>query len=315
MLFDAIVLAGGRSSRLDGVPKAEFTGAGLTLRERSFAAVRDARVMVVVGDLPTGRIPAAARLARESPPFGGPAAAIAAGMAALADRAIDANGFTIVLACDMPGVAAAVQALLAAFPVSPEVDGLIAVDGGRRQPLVAVYRNSALRDAIAAHNSADGLTGLPVFRLIDGLSLTPIVVPAGSTADVDTWADAAHFGLTAPKQPGSLEPRRKGESMDGHKDDDEVLRAWSTRLAEELDIGGLDVDINAILGLAGRAAHAVLRPAAPLTTFLVGYAAGRAAGSGAAEGEDPVQAATAVAQRLCREAQTDEESRTERPAQ
>lgn len=40
----------------------------------------------------------------------------------------------------------------------------------------------------------------------------------------------------------------------------------------------LEVDISEMLDLARDAAHGVARPAAPLTTFLVGYAA--AAGSG-----------------------------------
>jgi hypothetical protein len=34
-----------------------------------------------------------------------------------------------------------------------------------------------------------------------------------------------------------------------------------------------------ILALAGDAAHAIVRPAAPITTFLAGYAAGLAGGS------------------------------------
>lgn len=61
-------------------------------------------------------------------------------------------------------------------------------------------------------------------------------------------------------------------------DDDEMVRldAWVVRLADELGVTDLVVDRDAILGLAGRAAHGVLRPAAPLTTFLVGYAAARA---------------------------------------
>lgn len=46
------------------------------------------------------------------------------------------------------------------------------------------------------------------------------------------------------------------------------------------DLGiDLEVDRALLLALAGDAAHGVARPAAPLTTFLVGYAAGRA-GSG-----------------------------------
>jgi hypothetical protein len=54
--------------------------------------------------------------------------------------------------------------------------------------------------------------------------------------------------------------------------------------------------VKAVLGLAGVAAHRVVRPAAPLTTYLVGYAAGRAA----AGGED-AEAAAAEAMRIARE--------------
>lgn len=85
--------------------------------------------------------------------------------------------------------------------------------------------------------------------------------------------------------------------------DDEALREWSARLVKALEIDGFEVDLKTVLGLAGRAAHAVLRPAAPLTTFVVGYAAGLAAGSGKASSDEAVKAATDVGFQLCREAQ------------
>jgi hypothetical protein len=81
-------------------------------------------------------------------------------------------------------------------------------------------------------------------------------------------------------------------------DDDEfeaVLAAWADEVRAALGIEA-EVDVKAVLGLAGVAAHAVLRPAAPLTTYLVGFAAGRAAASG----EDPA-AAAAEATRVARE--------------
>jgi hypothetical protein len=74
-----------------------------------------------------------------------------------------------------------------------------------------------------------------------------------------------------------------------------VLEAWADEVRAALDIDA-EVDVKAVLGLAGVAAHAVLRPAAPLTTYLVGFAAGRAAASG----EDPV-AAAAEATRVARD--------------
>ena len=68
-----------------------------------------------------------------------------------------------------------------------------------------------------------------------------------------------------------------------------ILTAWADEVRAALGIEA-DVDIPAVLGLAGVAAHAVLRPAAPLTTYLVGFAAGRAA----AAGDDPTEAAAAA---------------------
>lgn len=55
----------------------------------------------------------------------------------------------------------------------------------------------------------------------------------------------------------------------------------------------LDVDTRVLLDLARDAAHGVARPAAPLTTFLVGYAAALAGG-----GPDAVREAAAKATAL-----------------
>lgn len=66
------------------------------------------------------------------------------------------------------------------------------------------------------------------------------------------------------------------------QDDDATLREltrWSDQLTAALGIQAVEVDIEAVLALAGTAAHAIMRPAAPLTTYLVGYAAGVAAAS------------------------------------
>ena len=58
------------------------------------------------------------------------------------------------------------------------------------------------------------------------------------------------------------------------------LDSWATTLCEALDLpDGFVVDIPAVLDLARDAAHGVARPAAPLTTFLVGVAAGLRGGS------------------------------------
>jgi hypothetical protein len=60
-----------------------------------------------------------------------------------------------------------------------------------------------------------------------------------------------------------------------------ALETWWATLTAALGLEDVPANRDAILGLAGRAAHTVVRPAAPLTTFLAGYAAGRAGGSAA----------------------------------
>lgn len=82
--------------------------------------------------------------------------------------------------------------------------------------------------------------------------------------------------------------------------EDEILRQWAADVAEALRLEGVDIDIKAVLGLAGRAAHSVLRPAAPLTTFIAGFAAGRAEAQGT-PASTAMDEAIATATHLCRE--------------
>jgi len=71
-----------------------------------------------------------------------------------------------------------------------------------------------------------------------------------------------------------------------------MLDDWITALTRELGLDG-SVDEGLLLDVARDAAHNVARPAAPVTTFLVGLAAGRAGGS-----TEDVAYAAAVASRL-----------------
>jgi hypothetical protein len=56
-----------------------------------------------------------------------------------------------------------------------------------------------------------------------------------------------------------------------------ALDGWTAVLAEALGVEAA-FDRNLILDVARDSAHRIARPAAPLTTFLVGLAAGRAGG-------------------------------------
>ena len=77
-----------------------------------------------------------------------------------------------------------------------------------------------------------------------------------------------------------------------------AIDEWAQKLTAALGLTGLQLDIDGVLDLAGTAARSVVRPAAPLTTFIVGYAAGRAAATGTVP-EQAIREATATAVTLC----------------
>lgn len=82
--------------------------------------------------------------------------------------------------------------------------------------------------------------------------------------------------------------------------DEKLLRAWCQSLITALQVEDLEVDIATVLAVTGEAAHSVLRPAGPLTTFVAGYAAGLAVGAGRASIETATGEALQTASALCR---------------
>ncbi len=69
-----------------------------------------------------------------------------------------------------------------------------------------------------------------------------------------------------------------------------TLTEWTEQLGAALGVE-LEVEIDAVLDLARDAAHQIDRPAAPLTTFVVGYAAAMRGGT-PADLEDCMDIAT-----------------------
>jgi molybdopterin-guanine dinucleotide biosynthesis protein A len=204
---DAIILTGGRASRLSGASKADLIVDGSSLLKRTIDAVDTARLIVVVGAAESADLPRSVLITRESPAFGGPAAAIAAGLAALATASDIASEFVLVLACDMPYVGDAVAALFDGLERNPG-DGVIAIDEtGHLQPLAAIYHAGTLVRAVAQRAERGELAGLSAFRLIEPLALHPVSVPSGSTSDIDTWEDAERFGVG--RLPQSPEGKKK----------------------------------------------------------------------------------------------------------
>ncbi|WP_435106477.1 DUF6457 domain-containing protein [Nocardiopsis synnemataformans] len=83
-----------------------------------------------------------------------------------------------------------------------------------------------------------------------------------------------------------------------------TLVEWAEAVRGELGLTGTEPlrkeDVDRVLDLARDAAHSVARPAAPLTTYLLGVAVG--------QGADPDEAAAALSRLAL--AQADEEDRT-----
>lgn len=183
----AVLLAGGRASRVDGAAKPLFDVGGRTLLAAAVTAATDAaaRPITVVAPVLDETLPVA--WVREDPPFTGPAAAVVAALASWPEE--DDPTWTLLLACDLPGVDAAVQRLVDDILLLPsDTDGLCLADAtSRPQWLIGVYRTRALR--AAASVLPDAGRDAPVRALLDDLAITVVAAGDDLTRDVDTWED------------------------------------------------------------------------------------------------------------------------------
>lgn len=192
----AIILAGGRATRVDGADKPQLVVGDATLLDHAVRAVAWCDPIVVVG--PTAPVRAEVRWARETPPFGGPVAAIAVGLA-LVDR-----DEVWVVAADTPRAEDAI-ALLRQHP-SGDADGVCLTDSaGHAQWLIGRYRTAALRAAV--DRMPDGGRDASIRALVSGLRLAH-VAGGDLAADVDSWDDLerARAHATPPADLTDQEP-------------------------------------------------------------------------------------------------------------
>jgi molybdopterin-guanine dinucleotide biosynthesis protein A len=181
----AIVLAGGRSTRFGSDKLAVEVDGSPLLRHAVDAALDVASYVVVVGPAPED-LPAGVVVTREDPPYGGPYAAVVAGLDVLDERA----ALVLLLAGDLVDPAPLLPRLLAAVEGADAkgrtVEAAVALDADdRRQPLLAAYRVDALLGGIsgvdAYHRAA--------YDLLDGLHVVTVEDLGRHSRDVDTPAD------------------------------------------------------------------------------------------------------------------------------
>lgn len=174
-MFDAIVLAGAASRRLDGADKATVELDGHTLLDRAVAAADGAHQVIVAG--PQRPVARNVTWVEEQPPGGGPVAGIAAALPSVT------SSWCLVLATDLPRVGGAVPPLLTA---AAHVDVAVLTCDGRRNYLAAVWRTAALRAALARLEVVDGAA---VRTLFSGVDVADVEDEARWGEDLDTWAE------------------------------------------------------------------------------------------------------------------------------
>ncbi|WP_292715989.1 NTP transferase domain-containing protein [Microbacterium sp. 13-71-7] len=245
----ALVLVGGRARRFGGAAKPLVELGGSTPWERTLVALRECGVAPVVAAGPgwgdagpgEGRAPTGVAATvpvgwvREDPPFGGPVAAIAAGLPALAG-----TEWALLLAGDLVHPADVVRTLcdavgtlcdavrtrrdavradeaagvpgerrtadLGGHDSADRVDAIVFRAEGRAQWLAGAYRVEAVRAALAAIAEPSAAAAR---ELLGGLPTRWIPDEDGITADIDTPADLerARAALADPSAHHDEEPR------------------------------------------------------------------------------------------------------------
>ncbi|ASN40473.1 hypothetical protein CGQ24_16625 [Arthrobacter sp. 7749] len=216
MKYDAIIVAGGRGSRLGGVSKPLLEHHGETLLEHSLNAVRDAQSIAVVGahalaEAVTRYMDSAPDfqrvvITREYPSFAGPAAAVAAGRAALDDGPDDEDAqqlnqpsaLTVVLASDLLDPGPVVQALLkATLNPAPGTEAWVPQDAaGVLQTLSCAILTDSLHRAISVASEPRGsLENASMMRLLATVQMERLKLPDADFSDIDTPGDAGRHGI------------------------------------------------------------------------------------------------------------------------
>lgn len=206
-MYDALVLAGGAARRLGGVDKPALVLDGLSLLDRVLRATVTADLTVVVG--PERAVLRPVVWARENPVGGGPAAALAAGLAHV--RA----DLVVLLAADLPWVTQQAVADLVARVGSAgragrdgtglrggagsgdeayttdgtgSSDGAVVRVGGHPQWLCSAWRTTSVSEAVRGRD----LAGSSLRGVLQDLQITWVdTAPEGTWRDCDTPADLA----------------------------------------------------------------------------------------------------------------------------
>jgi molybdopterin-guanine dinucleotide biosynthesis protein A len=243
---DSIIVAGGKATRMGGLDKAMLPIGlrGKTLLEEVIKSC-PGKVFVVGYPRELGvEINNSVTWVADLNPGGGPAAGIWSGLASVTSE------YVFISAADQTLSAQTVSQLIAKAQGN---DGAWALrSDGSGQPLCACVRVDSLRDLLAP---TQGVNQSPL-RLLSTLSMVGVTVNPDQVIDFDTWQDVA-------------------KAINGSESMDQITQMWMTRVATLLNVDSHEILTSELLDLTREVAHGVERKSAPLTTFLLGYAAGK----------------------------------------
>lgn len=242
---DSIVVAGGKATRMGGLDKAMFPLglSGKTLLEDIIESC-PGKVFVVGNPREIENDAADVTWVPDLNPGGGPAAGLWSGLTSVTSE------YVFISAADQTLSPETVGKLIQAASGN---DGAWAIrSDGKGQPLCACVRTDLLRELILP---TQGVNQSPL-RLLSTLKMVGVNVNPDQVVDFDSWQDVAR-------------------AVNGSEAMDQITQMWMARVATLLDVDPHEVLTSELLDLTREVAHGVERKSAPLTTFLLGYAAGK----------------------------------------
>lgn len=243
--IDSIVVAGGKATRIGGIDKAMLP-LGLDHKTLLASVVSSCPGKVIVAGKKRPQI-SGVTWVDDLSNDGGPAAGIWAALSQVNSEYVFITASDQRINSDQIN-----QICLAALGN----DGAWAIrENGQGQPLLACVKTELIKDLL---QDSKGVNASPL-RLMQQLNMVEVQVATSEVLDIDTWADA----VKAVKELGMSE----------------VTPVWLKQVAATLGIPETDIPVNALLDLTREVAHNVERKSAPLTTFLIGLAAGKTGAS------------------------------------
>ncbi len=234
--IDTLILAGGKSSRLNYVDKLELKINNDKILD--LVIQNGVNKIFVIGEKRPTKLNVT--WINDLTSNGGPGVGVWSGLQEITSE------YVLILAGDQPFIGNYVHELCQ--KVNGNGSWLVDTQG-IGQPLASCVKVSALKSAL----EETGGVNVSLRQILGKMDLVPITVADEVVQDLDTWTDVAKV------------MRESGNMTD----------AWIKNIANKLDINHEVLDVEKILDLTRDVAHNVERKVAPLTTFLLGYAAGK----------------------------------------